>query len=169
MLTKMQIAVLRFLIFTTQHGTELTKRVMAYLIDQSRGLTLDVCLTLIEDRDGYSADEIRDAAFDLDVKPIINQILLEMGSNLHFSLHFGDYDPNRNGKHLSSAGQFAGLPADKVSGPPDLTQEGFPVRYTFWLARQSYLNEATYVGAGREVLGLIDLEKSGLSLSSSSE
>ena len=67
MITPEQIAALKYMIFASKDGTDLSKRAMAFLIDQSEGLTKEVCLTLVADREGYTAEEI-----DAEIKLLID-------------------------------------------------------------------------------------------------
>lgn len=167
MVTAKQIAALKYLIFIAKDGTDLSKRVLAFLLDASEGLTKDVCLTLVADREGYTADEISAAAYGVDSMKSrngtthINQILHAMGIELKFSVHYGDFDPTRTDDPFNSYGQFAGLKAHEAT-EPGLVREGMPLRYTFWLSKEHYSLQATLVVATREKLEQINLEKPGL-------
>lgn len=167
MVTPKQIAALKYMIFIAKNGTDLSKRVLAFLIDQSEELTKDVCLTLVADREGHTADEIRAAAHGVHGMGSCNgtthldQLLHVMGSKFSFLYHYGDFDPDRIGNPFSSAGQFAGCSSAQVSNP-ELLREGMPLRYTFWLSEESYSRHATLVVATREELEQIDLKKPGL-------
>jgi hypothetical protein len=167
MITQKQIAALKYLIFNAKNGTELSKRILAFLIDRSEGLTREVCLTLIEDREGYTKKEIDSAArgvggmISCNCTTHLSALASLSGSELCFSSHYGDFDPKRSGKKFSSAGIFAGAPLDMVTDPSN-AQEGLPMRYTFWLAKKYYSDTAELVTATRADLDLIDLNKSGL-------
>lgn len=167
MITKTQIAALKYLIFEAENGTELSKRILAFLIDRSEGLTREVCLTLVEDREGYTGEEIDSAArgvggmISCNCTTHLGALASLSGSELCFSVHYGDFDPKRSGDKFSSAGIFAGVPLDMVRHP-SLAQEGLPKRYTFWLAKEYYSNTAELVTTTRADLDLIDLNKSGL-------
>ena len=162
-----QIAALKYMIFVAKNGTELSKRVLGFLIDQSKELTKEVCLTLVADREGYTADEVNAAAYGVDAMKNcnytthLNQLLHVMGSELTFSIHYGDFDPARIDDPFNSDGQFVGWDESQVSRP-GLIREGMPLRYTFWLSKQLYSRQATLVVAKREKLEQIDLEKPGL-------
>jgi len=165
--TEKQIAALRYLIFRAKNGTDLSKRVLAFLIASSEGLTKDVCLTLIENREGYSADEIHEAGRGVGGlqsscgTTFIDQILIAMGSTLAVSVHYGDFDPSRPSNPFNTDGQFAGWPKDKLS-QPESGRTGMPLRYTFWLSKRPYSRQASLVVATREALEKINLKKPGL-------
>ena len=167
MFTVKQIAALKYMIFKSKDGTELSKRVLAFLIDYSMGLTKEVCLTLMEGRDGYTAEEIDKAARGVGAMASSNccthvqELLHVMGSDFHFSVHYGDFDPGRTGDPFSSNGMFPGLDVSQVPRP-ELVIEGMPLRYTFWLAREYYSRKSALVVPTFEQLDRIDLKKSGL-------
>lgn len=154
------------MVYRSGNGNELSKRILAFLIEKSTDLTKEVCLTLTEGKHGYSADEIRDAAFGISDMQSANgathlyEIMCVMGSKLSFSLHYGDFNPFRPSP-LNTDGQFAGWPRDKVSDPGACT-EGMPLRYTFWLSEDSYSRVAKLVVTNRAELEEIDLTKPGL-------
>jgi len=164
MVTSKQIAALKYMIFKANNGTELSKRVLGFLIDQSEELTKEVCLTLTQDREGYAADEISAAAIGIGVMKSshctthLHELLDIMGSDLNFSVHYGDFDPTRNDDPFNSDGQFAGWSESHVNRP-GLVRKGMPFRYTFWLSTQDYSRQATLVVATREELEQIDLKK----------
>ena len=54
MITPKQVAALKYMIFNAKNGTELSKRVLAFLIESSEELTKEVCLSLVADREGYT-------------------------------------------------------------------------------------------------------------------
>ena len=157
MFTSNQIAALRYMIFNAKNGTELSKRVLAFLIESSEGLTKEVCLTLVVDREGYTADEIRAAGHGVDSMgsgngtTYLDQILAAMGSELSFSVHYGDFDPTRTSDPFNCDGQFGDWDRSQVihSGP---TPESMPPRYTFWFSKQNYSRQAALVVATREEL-----------------
>lgn len=169
--TDEQVAALRFLIFRSKDGADLTKRIMAHLISESAYLSRAVCLTLIEGRDDFSQDEIQQAANgfhdmnSLGFHTHLTEVLYAMGSDFTFSYHYGDYDPMRLGSPLNRDGMFPGLPVDKVAGAranPNLVQRGLPLRYTFWLCNEPYSSKAALVWASATELNAIDLGKPGL-------
>src|SRR3989338_5663853 len=142
-------------------GVELSKRILIFLIDQSEGLIKDVCLTLVADHNGYTAEEILKAAYGMGAMQGANgtthllELFCLMGEEIpKSSFHYGDYDPSRKGDPFNSAGMFAGMPVDMVGGrdPAELVRTDMPRRYTFWLARKNYSGQATLVVATREVL-----------------
>ncbi len=166
MITEKQIAALRYVIFKAKNGTELTKRILALLIEKSENMTKEVCVTLVEYREGYTKQEIDDAAHGLGAMKScnctthINEIMHVLGSGFRFSVHYGDFDPTRK-KRFCSSGIFSGFPKDVVP-MEGLTQEGLPMRYTFWLSKECCSEEATYVATTREELEKFNLGKSGL-------
>ncbi len=165
-MTVNQIAALKHLIFVSRVGTTLSKRIMWCLINESKGLTEEVCLTLTEDQRLSDKEEIHNAAYGIDgmrsanCQTHIDEIMVAMGSKLHFSLHYGDFNPRRTGDPFNSDGQFAGCPRemigsqDRVEG---LTKEGMPLRFTFWLSKKSYSRNVRFVETSRA-----ELEKIGL-------
>jgi hypothetical protein len=167
MFTFKQIAALRYMIFNAKNGTELSKRVLAFLIEASEELTKEVCLSLVADREGYTADEILAAGCGVSSMESCNgtthldQILHAMGSELRFSVHYGDFDPARTDDSFNSDGQFAGCSRSQVTRP-GLVREGMPLRYTFWLSKTNYSRRATLVVATRELIEQINLKKPGL-------
>lgn len=164
MITAKQITALKYMIFNAKNGTELSKRVLAFLIDSSEELTKEVCLSLVADREGYTADEISAAGHGVGAMESCNctthlcELLDVMGSELSFSVHYGDFDPARANDPFSQAGQFAGW----HQADPESRREGMPLRYTFWLSKKNYSRQATLVVATREELEQINLEKPGL-------
>lgn len=167
MVTAKQIAALKYMIFRSKDGTELSKRILAFLIEESKGLTRSVCLTLMEGREGYTADEIQTAAHGVsdmlsgNGTTHLHEICLVMGWGVTFSLHYGDFDPSRNGNPMNTDGQFAGVREDQVSRP-GLARKGMPLRYTFWFAAKEYSRQAELVIATREKLEQMEIKKSGL-------
>ena len=173
MFTPTQIAALKYLIFWAKNGSELSKRVLRFLLDQSEGLTREVCLSLVEGRDGYSSDEIHAAGLGVGAMQSCNctthldAMTALMGCEFHFNFHYGDFDSIRVDEPLNNDGQFAGFRESQVKRP-ELVQKGAPMRYTFWFSRQDYSRDATLDFATREQLEQIDLTESGLYRSSES-
>ncbi len=167
MFTPEQIAALRYLIFNAKDGTDLSKQVLAFLIESFAGLTKEVCLSLVADREGYTADEIGAAARGVgsmgsgNRATHLDQILCLMGSDFGFSVHYGDFDPTRTGDPFNNDGQFPGFSVHQVARP-ELVREGMPLRYTFWLSREHYSRQVALVVATREELERINLKKPGL-------
>lgn len=167
MFTTKQIAALKYLIFNAKDGTELSKRVLAFLIESSERLTKEVCLSLVANREGYTAEEISAAGLGVGCMNSsqgtthLNEIFDVMKCKLSFSLHYGDFDPTRENDPFNCDGQFAGLDLSKVHRP-GLAREGMPTRYTFWLSKKLYSRQATLVIATREELEQINLKQPGL-------
>jgi len=152
MFTQMQIAALKYLISVAQGGTDLTKRVMEFLIDHSAGLTKEVCVTLVEGRDG-TADEIDKAARGVGrVMPeeSLYHLFHAMGSEFHFSSHYGDFDPARGDEPMNCDGMFAGGEGFLSNPDPGMFKKGTPMRYTFWFAKGSYSRQAELIVASRK-------------------
>jgi len=105
-------------------------------------------VTLVDGREGYNSDEIRDISHNCGMK-FLNKILSSAGIDFCFSLHYGDFDPSRESYPLCSDGQFAGLSEDLVS-EPRLLREGMPMRYTFWLAEDCYFRNAELIVSTRK-------------------
>ncbi len=152
MFTKKQITALKYLIFNAVDGTDLTKQVLALLIDQSRGpLAESVCITLTEDDGEYSAKEISDAARGLWEMQIvhgtthIDQILKAMGSNLCFSVHEGDFSAFCKGHDVETSSETA------IKGQLEVQ--------TFWLAKKNFFMDSRLVHITREMLEEINLRK----------
>jgi len=167
MFTKKQIAALKYLIFNARNVVDLSKQVLAFLIEQSENLTKEVCLTLVDGREGFSAAEITAAGRGMSVMQSCNstthlhQILHAMGSELRFSFHYGDFDPSRKDDPFNAHGQFAGFKEEQVAYP-GLVRDGMPIRYTFWFSKQDYSRQAKLVVATRNDLEQIDPAKPGL-------
>ena len=134
MITDKQIAALKYMIFNAEHGADLSKRVLAFLIDQSERLTKEVCLTLVADRERYTAEEIRNAGHEMGAMSSSNctthlaELLRVTGSELNFSYHYGDFDPTRAEDKFNCDGQFAGHMESQVVHP-GLVRKGMPLRY----------------------------------------
>jgi len=161
MINDRQTDALRYLIFKSKDGTTISKQVLVFLVAKSRLFTQSVCMSLVADREGFTDDEIRDAAHGVDrmLSSVCNThlgyVLDAMGTDFNFCIHYGDYDPNRHGDPFNCDGQFAGLAVKQVNDP-GLVRENLPMRYTFWLATGVYSRKAKYVTATRA-----DLEKIG--------
>lgn len=148
-MTEKQIAAVKYLIFRSNMGTDATKRLLAFLLDASKGLTEQVSLTLIEGREGYSREEIKQMGVEVhDMQSSngslhLSEIMAAMGSEFSFSCHYGHYD----GQLLNSTG----------GGDS-------PMRYTFWLATGRYgkSGKGVHLAPSRRELEMIDLSKPGL-------
>ena len=168
MLSEQQIAALKFLVFTAKDGTELTKRLVAFLGHKFiYEVGEELCITLVDGREGYSAQEIHAAAVGLHAMNSVNgtthlgALQALIGSQLRFQYHYGDFDPTRADDPFNSDGQFAGADPSLVSNPGAIIG-GLPVRYTFWLSYKPYSRQAKLVMATREELEAINLQESGL-------
>lgn len=147
MFTEMQIDSLKYLILKTDR-TDLAKQMMIFLINQSLGLTKDVCFTLIAGREGYTAEEI-DEARRIGTDHLFH-ILRSTGSTLMFTSHYGDFDPARGGDPMNCDGMFAGAEGVVSNPDPAMFKKGMPMRYTFWLAKDGYSRKAELIVTSRE-------------------
>lgn len=167
LVTEKQIAALKYLVFHSRDANDLAKRIVAYLIEQSNGLVDGVCITLCADRQGYSAEEINTAAhhfggmLSCNCNTHLSALMSAIGSDMHFSHHYGDFNPKRK-RRFSNDGQFAGLPPKIVSGGKRAVKQGMPLRYTFWLSLRPYTTDARFCPVMRKDLDTIDLERPGL-------
>lgn len=167
MFTAKQIAALKFLLYNANVRNQTTKQILALLINRSRKLAKEVCLTLVQDRDGYTAEEIDAAAKTVSIllssnsTTHLNEVLKAMGSDFVFSVHYGDFNPSRSKDQFSAEGMFAGFDKSQVSDGKLLT-EGMPLRYTFWLAKDYYSRQAVLVKATRDSFEKINLGRPGL-------
>jgi hypothetical protein len=164
MFTPKQIAALRYLIYKSENSNDLAKRICTFLIEKSNLLTKEVCLTLQENAQGFTAEEISEAAFAFhDMKSSngsthVDALIHVLGARLHFDVHYGHFEPH--GK-FSSEGQFG----EKPEAPVSLEHRNdceMPLRYTFWLAVPFYSKSAEVILVTREELEAFDLERPGL-------
>lgn len=167
MFTEKQIAALKYLIYKAEVRDPRVKQIFGLLIDESKGLTEEVCLTLTEGADGYSAEEIDEIAHSqsqlvsANGTALISEVLQAMGSDFQISVHYGNFDPNRKKRPLDTSGMFSGYDRSQVDDP-DLLKEGMPMRYTFWVAKGFYSRSARLVKATREMIENVDLNRPGL-------
>ncbi|MEK7570196.1 MAG: hypothetical protein AAB515_02040 [Patescibacteria group bacterium] len=146
---KQTILTLKYLISKSKDGDDIAKRILFFLIDNSNGLTEQVSMTLTQDHDGYTKDEIHTAAHKLDYMRSSNgtthlsEIMLIMGAELGFSTHYGHY--NEMGK-LDTEGMFPGC--GELAPGHENDREDMPLRYTFWLAEKDY----GHSGQGRSLV-----------------
>lgn len=161
MVTSKQIAALKYLIFNSKRS-DLTKRLLTHLIHKSEGLKREVCLTLWENREGYTAKEIRELVEEIDSDSNqLHGLTYLAGADLTFSLHYGDFDPQRSNDPFSSEGQFAGRSPEEVLDKKLITK-GMPLRYTFWLGKGFHSRRAHYITTSRAELEKINIHNSGL-------
>lgn len=164
MITDRQIAALKYLISATKDGNPTVKQIMYFLIDQSEGLTKEVCVTLTQNREGFTADEINHDAHKMsglgscNCNTHIHQIMIAMGTEFGFSVHYGGH--GEDGK-FDTSGMFPGAPKHMVMDEK-LTILDAPMRYTYWLAKGFYSRTAKVIPVTRAELEAIDLSKPGL-------
>lgn len=171
MKSRRQLVALKYLVARSKDGNDIAKRILWALIDGSHGLRESVAISLVADREGFSASEIFEAGMktsdflSCNGSTHIDQILAAMGTPFRVSVHYGDFDPTRPGKTLDCDGMFAGLASwEGATFPPGSLKQGMPMRYTFWLARENYDRHAKLLHANRETLLAIDLSRPGLHL-----
>ena len=151
MFTDKQIASLKYLIFRSKIASVTAKQLVALLIDPSEKLTREVHITLNQDQNGYTEEEVRQIGRSVDTFNSCNcdthltQILHAMGAELGFSLHYGHY----RGNSFDTSGQFDGSAS---------------MSYTFWLAKEMYGRgyEGKEIFVAREDIEAIDISKPGL-------
>lgn len=142
MATKKQIAALKYLIFRSKDGANITKRLLAFLINHSMGLTRGVYVNLVGSLNGFSARTIQQAAFGLhDMQSCngtthIGQVLIAMGSPLVFG-------------YRNVSGTQPGLKRNQCA-------------WTFWLAQDRTVLDAEFIEVHSSELEQIDLSKPGL-------
>lgn len=166
MITPEQIAALKYLVANSKDGNDTVKRILFFLINESNGLTENVSVSFFQDRDGYTSDEINDAARLLGVmessncSTYLDEIMTLMGTELRFNTHYGHYD--KTGK-FDTEGMFPGW-KDLAPGHEN-DRDDIPLRYTFWLAEEQYGQSGQgrpLVTPSRQELMAIDLTKPGL-------
>ena len=152
MISNKQIAALKYLIFNAKQTSNLAKQILAFLIDQSKGLTEEVYLTITVS-ENYTGKEIRRHALDMDnmfscgSTTHLNEIMAAVGTDFCFSLHYGSFDGNGR---FDTKGQF--------------DDSNVPLRYTFWCGKGFYSKTAKATSISRVELESIDLKKPGLYL-----
>ena len=139
MITLEQIAMLKFFIFQSNDANDLAKRLLFFLIDESKGLTEPVSVGFVQDQDGYTGEEIQEVAYALhDMRSSncttrLGELMRLMGTNLRFSVHYGHY--NKRGE-FHTGGMFPGVKKLLQRHENDRNDE--PINYTFWLTEELY-------------------------------
>ena len=157
-MTDEQIAALKYLIFKARDGTDRAKKILSLLIDASEGLEKEVFIT-VTGGEGFTEEELQDDSLSVGAVQSSNctthlgALLHLMGTDFHFTHHYGHM--TEDGEY-DTTGQFPGAP----DHPTHTGEE--PVRYTYWLARESYSKEASRVSVSREEIDAVDLSKPGL-------
>ncbi len=129
-----------FIILSKPEVGKLIRKIILYMMDNSKNLTEPVCLT-IRESEQLSANEIENLSREfssflaLGAGTMLNEIIKLTGSNFKFSRHFGFLDE----KGLNIKNQFSTKAGD-----------GKTV-YTFWLSLNDYDQKATNL--------VFDLEK----------
>ncbi len=151
MLTQSQLDALKYLILVSKDGEVLAKKILLHLIAHSERLTKEVCLTVIEGREGFTSEEIEKAAYGVhDMQSSngtthLSEVMVAMGASMLFNLHSGDFDPDRQGDPFNH--EF---------------EKDRRKRYTFWLDRTFYSREATYIPTSKVDLQKVDVRKPNL-------
>lgn len=164
MTTKRQIAALKYLISAAKDGNPRVKQIMYFLIDRSERLTKEVCVTLTQDCEGFTGNEIdRDARkmsslASRNCSTHIDQIMIALGTKFRFCVHYGNF--GNDGK-FDTSGMFPGMSKNLVLDEK-LTILNAPMRYTYWLASDYYSKTAKTIPVTRAELDAIDISKPGL-------
>lgn len=138
-----QIAALKFFVFKSRLSKDFAKRIFAFLLDASKGLTEGVCICLEPDENGYSDEAIFKAAWDSnglrhqDGDVHVDHLLACAGSDFTYFFQ-GGYDHRRK------------------------KQTGSRV-YTFWLANWREGKDAKVIPVTKEQLEAINVESEDLS------
>ena len=161
MITRKQLAALRFLIFKSEQDNcmaGIAKKICAVLIKHSRHMSKKVYITLWHDMNNFSDQEISDIAYAFDNlivgHPSLNEILVAMGSKMSFRFHYGHMHEGK----LNTEGMFGHKPTNAPGHEHDRTM---PLRYTFWLSTDMTDN-GTQIKVTRDKLDAVDLTKPGL-------
>jgi hypothetical protein len=166
MVTTKQIAALKYLVAASKHGNDTAKRVIWFLIDKSNRLSKEVCVTLTQGQEGYSAEEIDEIVRTLhgitscNGTTHLNEIFKVTGTDFVFDLHYGHFGSDGS---FDTSGMFPGAPTHMVLDPK-LTILNQPRRYTFWLSKKMYSKSAERIPVTRKEIKAIDLSKPGLYL-----
>lgn len=162
--TEKQIAALRYLVARArlspekQVASKLVRQLVWRLIEASEGLTKMVFITLHEATGDFTPEEINEIAWiagalnSENSTTYLGALLMLMGTDLHFSLHYGAHDAE--GK-FSTDGQF----------PHQDGHHNAPMRYTFWLEPEHDMRPETggvEVRVTRAELEAIDTTQDGL-------
>ncbi len=141
-----EMLALKHLVFS-QQGCRLSKQILGYLLENSQGLSREVCFTLWQGN-RLRAEELIKAVSDIEesVSRLVSMVMQSMGSGFEFSAAFGHYDLNgvfqANGHRLKSGSEYQ----DAI------------IRYTFWLARTQRSDFALALVPDTAELRAIDLE-----------
>lgn len=138
MVTPKQIEALKYLVAKSKDGSDLAKRVIFFLIDQSQGLTEEVSISFIQDRGGFTREELSSVAHAVgsftssNGSTHLHALMSLMGAELNFSLHYGHCDELGA---FSAEGMFGERPKN---APGHENDRKMPCRYTFWLSKNDY-------------------------------
>jgi len=151
-LTQKQVSALKYLVTQAKgprESLELAKKILWFLLEESKGGTKEVCVVLFEDVHG-TRDEVAQAAYrvggfhsaNMDVH--LDQICIAANTEFRFSLHYGE----QSSEGFDSSDQFG--------------EEEVPLRYTFWFAKGNYSKVAKVIEVTRAELDAIDLSRPNL-------
>lgn len=142
MITKKQIAALKYMIIKTPMASDLLKQILILLILRSGRLTRDVRI-VISTTQGYSSNDILEATNGLQEmsscngKTHLGALVHLIGSRLQFCWH-------------NTTNQYGSL-ARRTN-----------CCYTFWLAKKPYSKKARQVRVSKEILDGVNIRESGL-------
>lgn len=153
MITPKQISILKSMVYSYPNVTDLFKKIAVILIDNSNSLRRGARITLEHNREGYSKNQIMEAASSMhsvtspnEVVFNLNSVVALLGTPLRFCYHHGSFgDPNRH------------------RGPNHVGA------YTFWLERhnrRTYSRRVKLVSVTREELEATNITITGSELHS---
>jgi len=152
--TQKQISALKHLISVARDVPVLTKKILWFLIEASEMITKEVAVTLWENRDGFTVEEINEVFMGMKSMRSCNwvvhldEIMYLLGTDFEFEYHYGHLDPKADAG-FNSDGQFKNV------------NHEHPTRFTFWLAR-GYSRDAITLPITKTDLEVIDLSRPGL-------
>ena len=135
--------------------SELSKKMLIFLLNESRKLTTEVCLSLTDKCNGYDATQIRSLTDDFN-EVNLTEFLKLIKSKFIFNLHYGNIIKGDTENKLNTDGMFAGIERSFVTSD-EFIREGMPLRYTFWLSKKLYSKEAKILKITKEKLEQIKL------------
>lgn len=97
MINKKQVDALKYLILRSKDASELTKKILFFLLEQSNLLRKAVYTSVVETKDGFSKEnaiETYNGVHDMKSSQAfthLNEIMVAMGSDFLFYVHAGAY------------------------------------------------------------------------------
>ena len=143
-----QVKALKHLILASKDiHSPLTRKLLLFLIKESRALSQGVCVTLREgDTAGFTKAEIEKIKVEFfsicrhDYSTHISEILRAMDSRFRFSAEYGHFVPETG--TVDNSGQFYGLNSEGLPNPERHTKPQ-PFRVTFSLCRDGLVSKKT--------------------------